>query len=135
MTYICPSHSVIVALGRRFRCSGVAFGLAGILLTFNPRFVYSLDRQGQGGSPAISGVQVFRYGGFVWVIGKALDRDGGMSGRPVYIWGAVGGITPVRADGAFQLVLYGSNTRGTVYARTVDAQGNLSNIAVSEYFE
>ncbi len=114
--------------------------LVGILLAlswshFSADLTSSAEKSLLGVSPLVSDLQVFKYRGCICLMGRASDHDGVMKGRLVFIWGAIRGVAVVDSGGTFGFASLTSTSDGVVYARTSDAQGNLSNIAIGEFFE
>ena len=85
--------------------------------------------------PRIIEFNAVRFRGVVYLWGRVSDPDSTTAFRSVSVWGAVNSRFFTNVDGVFGVKLEGVAPYGVVYARTSDAQGNLSNIAIGEFFE
>lgn len=85
--------------------------------------------------PRIIEFNTIHFRGIVYIWGRVSDPDSSTTLRSVSLWGAVNTRFFTDMDGFFGVKLEGVAPYGVVYARTSDAQGNLSNIAIGEFFE
>ncbi len=105
--------------------------LAAALISTNVAIPFESPPVAEGGSPTITLWAYPSFGDFYHFTGTVTDPGGNPPGYTVTFFGNISGTTTVVTTGQYLFTAEVPGGSGTVWAVTVDRDGNASNIAMA----